>query len=321
MSPARGSSPRARGLPALLREAWRAVRDGDPWAWLFPWPPYCLGCGAELPGWPATRPALCATCHRQVVFRPRSRCPSCDRPAWLADAGRPCSECRNLGPPWQTVRALGPYDGLLRRLVLRMKYGEEPYVAALLGRLLAERVTAWPRDLLVVPIPLHPARLRERGFNQALLLATHLARASGRPLAPHALRRLRQAPPQAMLGAAARRSNVEAVFAPRPGRRLGGRPVLLVDDVLTTGRTLAAACQALQLAGAGPVFGAVAAVTPLWPGGARPARPAGSVPVPGRDPGEELARAGSSDDGAAPAEPGRAVLGGLWGDAEGLRRH
>lgn len=223
-----------------------------------------------------------------------------------------------MGPPWVAVRALGPYDGLLRRLILRMKYGEEPYVAALLGRLLAGRVADWLRDLVVVPIPLHPDRLRERGFNQALLLAAHLARASGRPLAAHALRRLRAAPPQAGLGALARRSNVEAIFAPGPGCRLHGRPVLLVDDVLTTGRTLAAACQALQAAGAGPVYGAVAAVTPLWPGATRPA---GSVPVPGRDPGDEPARAGSSDVAAGPAAPGGAVLGGLWGDAEGLRRY
>lgn len=297
---------------AFLQGVRRALAAGDPWAWLFPWPPYCLACGAELPGWPGSRPALCDPCGRQVLYRPRSRCPRCDRPAWLADAGGPCSECRNLGPPWQAVRALGPYDGLLRRLILRLKYGDEPYIATLLGRLLADRAAGWPRELLVVPIPLHPARLRERGFNQALLLARALARASGRRLGPQVLRRSRAAPPQATLGAAARRLNVRYVFEPRPGCRLGGWPVLLVDDVLTTGRTLAAACVALRAAGAGPVFGAVAAVTPLRPGGLDPG---GSVPVWGRDLREIPAGTGP-ESGTVPPD----VLGGLWGDPEALRR-
>lgn len=242
----------------------RASALGDVWAWLFPWPPYCLGCGVHLPGWPGWQPALCETCHGQLVQRPRHRCPRCDRPAWLAEPRAACSECRQLGPPWVAVRSLGPYEGLRRRLILRMKYGGEPYLAAVLGQHMAARIASWPRDLAVVPVPLHPRRLRERGFNQALLLARALAATGGWPLVDGVLERLRTTPPQASLTASHRRQNVAALFGPTArSRQLRGRPVLLVDDVLTTGHTLAEACRALESAGAGPFYAVTAAVTPL----------------------------------------------------------
>jgi ComF family protein len=103
---------------------------------------------------------------------------------------------------------------------------------------------------VLAPVPLHPRKRRERGFNQAELIARELAARSGLPLAPGALVRRIDTPPQAGLSAAARRRNVARAFAVRQCARVAGRRVVLVDDVLTTGATAQACSRALAAAGA-----------------------------------------------------------------------
>ena len=155
------------------------------------------------------------------------------------------------------------YHGLARRAILGLKFRQGRYLAPLLGGLLAEAVRRRPlaSDLLV-PVPLAPRRERERGYNQAVLLATELLRLQplgGATLAPELLRRSRDTPPQVRLRAAARRRNVEGAFAcPRP-EALRGRRVLLLDDVATTGATLEACAAVLKAAGAGRVMALVVA--------------------------------------------------------------
>jgi ComF family protein len=151
----------------------------------------------------------------------------------------------------------------MRAAIHALKYGRRAAVARPLGRLLAEaggRLTAAaggagePGHVVdaIVPVPLHPARAAERGFNQAELLAAPCARLWGVPLLTGALARIRPTRPQTELDAAARRANVAGAFGvSRPGE-VKGRRLLLVDDVMTTGATVAAAARALRAAGAQP---------------------------------------------------------------------
>ncbi|HMD70268.1 MAG TPA: ComF family protein [Bryobacteraceae bacterium] len=150
----------------------------------------------------------------------------------------------------------GAYEGVLRELIHLYKYGRVKTMARPLAGLLAR---ALPRDECfdaVTPVPLHWRRLWSRGFNQAELLARAVARRSGIPMVP-ALRRMRSTAAQAGLSNSARRKNVAAAFRVRRtrgfARKLAGRRILLIDDVLTTGATAAACANALKRAGAARV--------------------------------------------------------------------
>jgi ComF family protein len=135
----------------------------------------------------------------------------------------------------------------LARAVRALKFRGHRAVAATLGEAMARVLPSGPHDL-VVPVPLHVARLRERGYNQAVLLARALARTAGLHVMPSGLVRRRPTPAQADLDAVARRANVRGAFvAPA---RLAGAAVVLVDDVLTTGATADACARALRAAGA-----------------------------------------------------------------------
>jgi ComF family protein len=152
--------------------------------------------------------------------------------------------------------SLGPFDGSLRLLVHELKYRGRRRVASRLAGLLLEEPAV--RRLLtpgaeLVPVPLHPRRRRERGFNQAELLAAALARGSGLAVAPGVLVRRKDTSPQAGLSSAARRRNVSGAFAVRQRPKVVGRTLVLVDDVSTTGATAVACARALRQAGAAEV--------------------------------------------------------------------
>jgi ComF family protein len=136
--------------------------------------------------------------------------------------------------------------------IQRLKYARRRPLADALGGLLAERYP-FAAAALLVPVPLHSTRLRERGFNQAVLLAKCLARARGLCLASRLLVRMRATHAQPGLSADARRRNLAAAFALRPGAAVAGRHVVLIDDVLTTGATADACATALYDAGAARV--------------------------------------------------------------------
>jgi ComF family protein len=205
--------------------------------------PFCAACWADLPL--LTEPG-CRVCGRQFAGLPGP----------LA-----CDACRRQPPPFDRARAVAVYRDGMRAAIHALKYRGRTAVAAPLAALLVDRggrlldaADGPPPGLdALVPVPLHAARLAERGFNQAALLAAPCAAAWGRPLLTRALARIRPTQPQTDLDAAARRENVAGAFAVRRPAEVTGRHLLLVDDVLTTGATVRAAARALRDAGAASV--------------------------------------------------------------------
>jgi ComF family protein len=210
-------------------------------------PACCALCRRDLP-WQGSAAGVCAACWGAVREHVPA-CPRCGDPD--SPAGEECLACRNQAPPWRAAAAVGPYEGALRDLVLLCKQGRRDELVRPLARLLgaAFRRTGWPRPTAIVPVPMWWGRRLRRGFNQAELLADELAAGVGSPRVA-ALGR-RRGRPQAGLGRSERRRLGRASLTIR--HPVAG-PVLLVDDVLTTGATAAACAHALRAAGAQDVY-------------------------------------------------------------------
>ena len=216
--------------------------------------PVCLDRSDE----PAQRP-FCGPCWRALPIGLGPGCPVCGEPFPGLGGALPCDACRRAPPPYAFARAVAEYRDGMREAIHALKFGNRPLLAPPLGRLLAEAgaraLPVPPADWAegLVPVPLHPARLAERGFNQAELLATPCGARWRVPVLPRALIRARATLPQTDLDPAARRLNVRDAFRVPRAAGILGRRLLLVDDVHTTGATVAAAAQALRGAGAAAV--------------------------------------------------------------------
>jgi ComF family protein len=210
----------------------------------------CEVCDAPMP--PDHAGCICCACLAAMSPPPLPVCPRCGVPMRLDP---PCPACVAHPPAFAAARAAALYlpaaGGLnpLADAVHKLKYGRRRPVADALAALLATRYP-FADDALLVPVPLHPSRLRARGFNQAHLLARGIARRRGLALAPRVLRRARPTRQQPGLSAAERRRNLADAFTVRRSAQLAGRAVVLVDDVLTTGATADACARALRDAGA-----------------------------------------------------------------------
>jgi ComF family protein len=164
-------------------------------------------------------------------------------------------------PPWQRLIFYGAHEDLLRKLLLDLKFREQVHLAVSLGKLLAAHpgLSGVTADL-VAPLPLHPRRLRQRGYNQALELARPLAAALNLPLLPDLLARGRETIPQTQLDRTVREKNLKGVFV--CAEKVQGLHILLVDDTMTTGATMREAAQTLLCAGAASVSAALVSRTP-----------------------------------------------------------
>lgn len=216
----------------------------------------CQCCGA------LARPALdelplCPDCLRALARRRGGFCPACGE--LYADESQPphrCAACLTAPGPWDRLAFWGRYAEPLTGLIHAYKYSSALHRSGLLEALahgaflhLPGLDPGLPPPELVAPVPLHPKRLKERGFNQSLELARGLAARAGLPLAPEALSRTRHTVPQARLERAQRLTNLRGAFAADPSQ-VHGRRVLLVDDVSATGATLKECAVALLAAGA-----------------------------------------------------------------------
>jgi ComF family protein len=220
-------------------------------------PPACPLCGVELQTPPLN--VLCSECMAGIQPFGSPRCPRCALP-YPTEEGTDhlCESCLREEPPFVWIEAVGIYEKTLRQAISRFKYQGAVGLDRPLGHFLAaaldEKRARFRPDLLV-PVPLHPSRLKERTYNQSLLLAKVLGHKWRIPVACRLLVRTRQTPPQQGLNAKVRRQNLKGAFALRDA--LAGERILLIDDVLTTGATARECSRTLLDGGAAKVAVAV----------------------------------------------------------------
>jgi ComF family protein len=214
-------------------------------------PPRCPGCGAVT----AADHRFCPRCWAQLHFLGPPWCAACHLP-FDHDRGADarCDACTARPPAHDGIRAAVAYGPVARTVALKLKYGGRLACAETMARAMARLMPDGTE--LLVPVPLHRWRIWSRGYNQAALIARALARPAGLPVAADLLRRTRRTPVLRGMGPAARREAVAGAFVLAPGGAalLGGRRVVLVDDVHTSGATAQACVGVLKAAGAAEVI-------------------------------------------------------------------
>ncbi len=207
-------------------------------------PPHCAGCGIAGEMW-------CVDCQSKTQVIHGRLCPTCGKP--LRQRGR-CRSCA-LAPMPLTVRSYAKYKGPLVRALLQLKYRPNRNLAALMAAWLIQiyKRETWPVTL-VVAVPLGKVRMRQRGYNQAGMIAREVAKALHLPYAPSVLKRVRETRSQVGLNASARFENVCGAFYSDPND-VADEVVLIIDDLYTTGATMSACAHALLQARAKSVYG------------------------------------------------------------------
>jgi ComF family protein len=224
----------------LLRTCGRWVLD-------FALPPRCAGCGTIV----ADVHSFCTDCWTQIDFLGETGCTTCGLPLEATEASI-CGACLARPPRIARTRAAVAYDDLSRGLAIHLKYGRKVAIARTMARYMAPLVGS-SADPVLVPVPLHRARLWRRGFNQSALVARELSRRLKVPANPLALRRFRRTPPLKGMSPLQRRKTVAGAFRVTDKAAVAGKTVILIDDVLTTGLPAEARAGSVQSAGAARV--------------------------------------------------------------------
>jgi ComF family protein len=223
--------------------------------WLYP--PSCRACGGRIAG--RDSEYFCNACWSDLTLVSHPLCTICGRP-FLDASGNDhrCGGCLTRAPRFSSARAWACYpreditEDPLRQVVQKFKYGRKVSLGKPLGRLMARGCQEYLNQRqvdLIIPVPLHPKRLRWRGFNQSVLLARQVSREYGLPMDPFIVVRHKETSPQTQLSEEERRKNVRGAFSLRSAG-LQGKRVLLVDDVYTSGATVNECSRVLKQGGA-----------------------------------------------------------------------
>ncbi|MDH4301260.1 MAG: ComF family protein, partial [Nitrospira sp.] len=233
-------------MPSLVR---RTIR--------FVLPAHCSICGCLLTGDPT--PHFCAGCWSTIALMPAARCSRCDRPfpSTIATAYSPshvCYTCAEHPPSYTRAWTLYPYTTPLREAICLFKYRGKVSLASPLATLMVERLPLLDRVSVIMPVPLHSERLRQREFNQSLLLADQIGRVLGIPVSYTNLIRTIPSPAQTTLSRKSRLKNLRGAFVVRYPDEIKKQRVLLIDDVFTTGTTVNECAKSLRKAGSSDVL-------------------------------------------------------------------
>lgn len=218
---------------------------------IFNWllPPTCLLCGNN---WQNTH-NICVNCQKSLPILPH-HCPQCAQflPAAITNPIK-CGACLRNPPPFNATYALFAYEQPIISMIIKLKFQHQLGIAELLGELLAKKAKeTWyalhPLPDLLIPIPLHPHRLRERGFNQSLEIAKPASKILGLPIDYQGIKRVKATAAQSGLSAAARKQNIANAFV--ACRDYTGLTVAILDDVITTGHTIMECSRTLKIHGA-----------------------------------------------------------------------
>jgi ComF family protein len=224
----------------------RAVLD-------FVYPPRCVVCGEWMDSWTV----MCAKCAGDLRRVEHPLCPTCGKPFISAPYDHLCSVCSQDEQYFDAQRSAIIYEGQWREAILKFKFNGVTSLAKTLADATKNIFETEFKEIQVdsiVPVPLHPTRLRWRGFNQSLTLARRIAKERGFWIDPYSLVRSRPTTPQVRLTPKQREENVKGAFAVARPNFIDGRNILLIDDVTTTGSTLRECSKVLKKAGASKVY-------------------------------------------------------------------
>ena len=224
-------------------------------------PPLCFVCTRRLL---RDENILCNDCYSRIRDISSPYCKRCGRPVLYQNI-KVCNLCIKEGYSCEYIRGISPYDGVVENLITLLKYSKKRVIAKVLGRLMAERVSEdeiYKKCDVIVPVPLHYSRKRERGFNQAEDLGREMGKILGIPFIKNGLIRVRATPSQTKLSPKERFLNVKGAFLINEKRlnAMKDRTILLIDDVFTTGATMNECAKALKEGEVGEVSGIVCAI-------------------------------------------------------------
>jgi ComF family protein len=229
------------------------------------YPPKCHVCQCFLTGDGSETDHICPECLESLVRITSPLCPSCGIPfVSRVEEDHLCGDCIRKRPHFDALAAPFLYEGAIMDAVHQIKYNGRTYIARSVGEMatsLAKERFGDTKGFLMMPVPLHPKRLRERGFNQSLVIARAIASNLGTEVDFLSLRRIKYTQPQTGLKKAERRRNVRGAFGLAGQPDLKGKTVMLVDDVATTGSTLNECAKVLKKSGCEKVFCLVLART------------------------------------------------------------